>query len=318
MSTIAPAKPARSPRLIARLSAEALGMLLIVVAGIGVPIFTVPQTNPLSAPLAAGLAVTVSMLAFGHLSGGHFNPAITLGNVIAGRTRLAHGAAYIGAQLVGGLAGALVLFGIVRTVPKIDDSRAAFDTVAAGFGEHSLIQVPLAGVLLLEVIGVALLVGVFLATTSRTNSSRAMAPFAVGLTMAVLLQLGQSIGNVPFNPARATASAVFSSAWALEQLWLFWIAPLAGAAIAGLVVRGFADFSSDAAPRAVAAEVAEPDAASGETAARGHSIEAADDFDSWADASAGDGTSDTEPEAAPTSGKDDGDEARDFFDGKRG
>ena len=224
----------------ARLSAEAFGTLIVVVAGLGVPLFTIPQSNPLPAALAAGLALTAAMLAVGYISGGHFNPAVTVGNAIAGRIRLAHAAAYIGAQLVGAVLGAVALFGVLRTVPKINDSQAAFATVTAGFGEHSIIQVPMAGVLLVEVLGTALLVAVFLATTAGRNPARAAAPFAVGLTTAMLLQLGQAIGNVPFNPARATASAIFSGPDALGQLWLFWVAPVVGAAIAGLVFRGFA------------------------------------------------------------------------------
>jgi aquaporin Z len=106
----------------------------------------------------------------------------------------------------------------------------------------------MAGVLLVEVLGTALLVAVFLATTASRNPARAAAPFAVGLTTAMLLQLGQAIGNVPFNPARATASAIFSGPDALGQLWLFWVAPVVGAAIAGLVFRGFAQ--SNARPAA--------------------------------------------------------------------
>ncbi|MGO4803756.1 MIP/aquaporin family protein [Arthrobacter sp. 2MCAF15] len=228
------------PGLIARLSAEALGTLIVVVAGLGVPLFTIPQSNPLPAALAAGLALTAAMLAVGYVSGGHFNPAVTIGNVIAGRIRLAAAAAYIGAQLVGAALGAVALFGVLRTVPTINDSTGAFATVAAGFGEHSIIQVPMAGVLLVEVLGTALLVAVFLATTASRNPARAAAPFAVGLTTAMLLQLGQALGNVPFNPARATASAIFSGPDALGQLWLFWVAPVVGAAIAGLAFRGFA------------------------------------------------------------------------------
>ena len=103
----------------ARLSAEAFGTLFVVVAGLGVPLFTIPQSNPLPASLAAGLALTAAMLAFGYLSGGHFNPAVTVGNAIAGRIRLGEAAAYLGAQLVGALLGAVALFGILRTVPTI-------------------------------------------------------------------------------------------------------------------------------------------------------------------------------------------------------
>ncbi|MGO4491606.1 MIP/aquaporin family protein [Arthrobacter sp. 2YAF22_2] len=230
----------RRPGFIARLSAEALGTLFVVVVGLGVALFAIPQYNPIPSSLAAGLALTAAMLAFGYLSGGHFNPAVTVGNAIAGRIRPVEAAAYLGAQLVGALLGALALFGVLRTVPKLNGTQAAFDTVAAGFDARSVIQAPLAGVLLVEVLGTALLVAVYLGTTAGRNPARAAAPFAVGLTMAVLLQLGQSIGNAPFNPARATASALFSNPDALGQLWLFWVAPLVGAAVAGLVFRGFA------------------------------------------------------------------------------
>ena len=300
------------PGLLSRLGAEAFGTLFLVVAGLGVPLFTLPQSNPLPGALAGGLAVTAAMLAFAYISGGHFNPAITVGNLVAGRIGIAGAAAYIGAQLIGAAAGTLALFGILRTVPNIPDARTAFDTVTAGFGEHSVIQTSMAGVLLAEVLGAALLVAVFLGTTARRNIHAAAAPFAVGLAFAVLLQLGQALGNAPFNPARATASALFSSSWALEQLWLFWVAPIVGAGIAGLVFRGFAD----AGARSAAAD----------TEHAGAAPDAEDEFDDDSD------DSDEEPDAAetqtangrtasaerpagaPEAGRD---EARDFFDGPR-
>ena len=302
------------PGLPGRLSAEAVGTFFVVVAGLGVPLFTIPQSNPLSASLAAGLAVTAAMLAFGYVSGGHFNPAVTAGHAIAGRIRPAAAAAYVGAQLAGALLGAVTLFGILRTVPNIADTKTAFDTVAAGFGEISIIQVPLAGVLLIEVLGAALLVAVFLGTTSARNPSRLAAPFAVGLTMAVLLQFGQAPGNTPFNPARATASALFSSPDVLGQLWLFWVAPLVGAAVAGLVFRGFAQDTRSAVP-----------AAAGAAGAAGGDEQAQDeetDEEAALLAEAGDKPeSDVElPNAAmpaPAERRTADDEARDFFD-KRG
>ena len=290
------------PGLVARLSAEALGTLFVVVAGLGVPLFTIPQSNPLPASLAAGLALTAAMLAFGYLSGGHFNPAVTVGNAIAGRIKLVHAAAYLGAQLVGGLLGAVTLFGILRTVPKINDTRAAFDTVTAGFDEHSIIQVPMAGVLLVEVLGAALLVAVYLGTTAGRNPAKAAAPFAVGLTMAVLLQLGQAVGNLPFNPARATASAIFSGADSLGQLWLFWVAPLVGAAVAGLVFRGFAQTTVPAVSKTVPATDPEDQDDDGPAAA--------DAEETLAPARAQARTAQTR-----SAGRD---EARDFFDGKPG
>ncbi|OAE03613.1 aquaporin [Arthrobacter sp. OY3WO11] len=278
---------AARPGLLPRLGAEAFGTLFIVVAGLGVPLFTIPDSSPLPAALAAGLAVTAAMLAFAHVSGGHFNPAITAGHLVAGRIRAGAAAAYVGAQLVGGLSGAFALYGILRTLPGIADSRSAFDTVTAGFGEHSIIQAPLAAVLLLEMLGAAIVVAVFLGTPGRDirdGGSRSAAPVAVGLTFAVLLQLGQSVGNLPFNPARAVASAVFSSGWAVGQFWVFLAAPLLGAAIAGLVFRSFG-----AAADAGAGTVVQ--AGTGETNEAGESAETVETGSS---------------------------EAQEFFDGKRG
>lgn len=291
--------------LVARLSAEAFGSLFLVVAGLGVPLFTIPQSSPLPAALAAGLAVTAVMLAFGYVSGGHFNPAVTVGHAVAGRIRLADAAAYIGAQLAGALLGALALFAILRTLPSIQDSRTAFDTVTAGFGEHSIIQAPMAAVLLLEVLGAAILVAVFLGTTARNGLNKAAAPVAVGLAFAVLLQLGQSVGNAPFNPARATASAVFSSSWSLEQLWVFWVAPLVGAAIAGLVFRGFAVSTPAAGGTSVAVSADAADA----------DLEESDELEEAENLDGPEGSVASEPAVVPATKSN---EAQEFFDGKRG
>jgi aquaporin Z len=303
---------------VSRLTAEAFGTLFLVIAGLGVPLFTLPQSSPLPAALAGGLAVTASMLAFAHVSGGHFNPSITLGNLVAGRLRAGHAAAYVAAQLAGAAAGALALYGILRTVPSIPDTKAAFDTVTAGFGEHSVVQTSMAGVLLAEVLGAALLVAVFLGATARGNVHAAAAPFAVGLSLAVLLQFGQAIGNAPFNPARATASALFSNSWSLGQLWLFWVAPLVGAAIAGLVFRA-ATLVGEVAVAGKSAAAAVP---------AGDSVSDVDDdraVDGKADGSDGDhvnsGSGDVGSDAggsrkaAETRPAAPRDEARDFFDG---
>lgn len=312
---------ASRPGLLPRLGAEAFGTLFIVVAGLGVPLFTIPDSSPVPAALAAGLAVTAAMLAFAHVSGGHFNPAITAGHLVAGRIRAGAAAAYMGAQVVGGLVGALALYGILRTLPGIADSRTAFDTVTAGFGEHSIIQAPLAAVLLLEMLGAAIIVAVFLGASgregaagghnsseivvqdsrdTRDGTSRSAAPVAVGLTFAVLLQLGQSVGNLPFNPARAVSSALFSSGWAVGQLWVFLAAPLVGAAIAGLVFRSFGAAADAGAVPAVQAEAAKAGKAGDSSAAAGAA--AADDSTTPGTDEPGHGTS----------------EAQEFFDGKRG
>ena len=241
-----------------------------------------------------------------------------MGNAIAGRIRLADAAAYIGAQLVGAVLGAVALYGVLRTVPTINDSQGAFATVAAGFGEHSIIQVPMAGVLLVEVLGTALLVAVFLATTARRNPSRAAAPFAVGLTTAMLLQLGQALGNVPFNPARATASAIFSGPDALGQLWLFWVAPVVGAAIAGLVFRGFVQSARTSDPATAAVTDASPTRPVRRKPAAqsdGELTEADADGADFDDAGLADVTATTASASAAPAGND---EARSFFDRKGG
>ncbi len=296
-----------------------------MVIGLGVFIFTTSQTNAVPAPLASGLTVAAAMLAFGYLSGGHFNPAVTVGHVIAGRTKLVDGAAYLGSQIVGGLLGALTVFAVIRTVPGVADSRTFFDAAASGFDAHSSSQVALSGVLLIEVLGAALLVGIFLGVTGRRNPRKAAAPFAVGLAYAVLLQLGQPIGNLAFNPARATAAAAFGSGSGLGQLWLFWVAPLVGAAIAGLIVRGFGESTP-----AVVTEVGEPaisddaeplpsdawDEKSDDDDADAAGPESAAEVSAPASAPAEEPAE--APAPAPVEQKPDVDPAREFFDGKRG
>ncbi|MFK4638712.1 MIP/aquaporin family protein [Paenarthrobacter histidinolovorans] len=291
------------PGLLARLSAEALGSLFIVLVAVGVSILSNPAGAPLPAALTAGLTVTACMVAFGYVSGGHFNPAITLGNLIAGRIRAIAAVAYIAAQLIGSVLGAALVYVVVTTVPVLTDARVAFGTTAAGFDTHAPAQTQLAGVLLVEVVGSALLVAVFLGATAGRRALPSLAPFAVGLATAVLLQFGQVLGNLPFNPARATAQAVFSPSWAVEGLWIFWVAPLMGAALAGLAFRGFQGLSLPAG-----------------TAAEDHAGSDAinDDFD------AGTGTAEETVDAGaettpkPLPAKPANDDARDFFDGKKG
>ncbi|MFJ4027689.1 MIP/aquaporin family protein [Paenarthrobacter sp. NPDC089989] len=300
MSSPVPAPAEHSPGLMARLGAEALGSMFLVLVAAGVKIFLNPQSGPMPASLATGLAVAAAMIAFGYVSGGHFNPAITLGNLIAGRIRAVAALAYVVAQVVGAVIGAALVYFVVLATPVLSDPRAALGTVAAGFGEHSAAQTQMAGVLLVEVIGSALLVGVFLGATAGRRAVPALAPFAVGLATAVLLQFGEVVGNLPFNPARATGQAFFSPSWALEGLWLFWVAPLLGAALAGFVFRGF----SDAAATKPAMDEA-PEAEDGD-----------DDLDVQDDGTPVAAPADVP--AKPAGAAQSADDARDFFDGRKG
>ncbi|MDJ0321609.1 aquaporin [Pseudarthrobacter sp. PS3-L1] len=310
-----------SAGLLGRLGAEGFGSFIVVLLGLGLPLFILPQLSPLSSALATGLTISAVMLAFAYVSGGHFNPAVTVGHLVAGRIRLADAAGYVVAQVVGSVLAAVALFGILRTVPSIQDTRAAFDTVTAGYGEHAVSQMSWEGVLLVEVLGSAILVAVFLAATARDNRHRLLAPLAVGFTMAALLQLGQATGNAPFNPARATASSLFGSSWAVAELWVFWAAPVVGAVVAGLISRLIAgSYGASAAARDALRETDDADA-----------LEAFDAGDEPAEGTVAEDSQDTVTDRgagkrAPTSGPDASspavpaasatDDARDFFDGK--
>ncbi|MGR0159629.1 aquaporin [Paenarthrobacter nitroguajacolicus] len=316
MTSPAQAAPDHQPGLTARLSAEALGSMFIVVVAVGVGIFSNPSGAPVPVALAAGLTVTVAMLAFGHVSGGHFNPAITLGNLIAGRIRAVAAVAYLAAQLIGSVVGAALIYFVVTTVPVLKDARAAFDVVAPGFGEHAAAQTQMAGVLMVEILGSALLVAVFLGATAGRRAVPSLAPFAVGLATVVLLQFGQVLGNLPFNPARATAQAFFSSSWVIEGLWLFWVAPLLGAALAGLVFRGFQGLSE--------ANLAGPlELQAGQDDGVNEAFDA--DRDLTGEVTETGGSDERQAPAkkntvhpAPAAAAAAGDDARDFFDGKKG
>ncbi|MGJ3188641.1 porin [Paenarthrobacter nitroguajacolicus] len=307
MTTPVQATSDPQPGLIARLSAEALGSMFVVVVAVGVAIFSNPSGAPLPAALATGLTVTVAMLAFGYVSGGHFNPVITLGNLIAGRIRAVAALAYIAAQVIGSVVAAALVYFVVLTVPVLTDARAAFGSVAPGYGEHAAAQTQLAGVLLVEVVGSALLVAVFLGATAGRRAIPALAPFAVGLSVAVLLQFGQVLGNLPFNPARATAQAFFSPSWALDGLWLFWVAPLMGAALAGLAFRGFRGLSST--------NDSETGDLPGSSDGVNDAFDDADDLPEDIDAKDASPKAEAVLPAPAAPAKDD---ARDFFDGKKG
>jgi len=248
------------PSLAARAGAEALGTFVLVLASVGIAVYTILTTAAdLGIALGSGIAVLGAMLAFGHVSGGHFNPAITLGSAIAGRLRWADVLPYWLAQIVGAVAAAaVILVTIPSALPALVASGAAssrqtfFGGVANGYDLHSPLHTlsqgkvtfSLTSALLIEVVLAALLVAVYLGATKR-RADRAVAPVAVGLTFAVLILISLPITNGALNPARATAAALFSGSSALGQLWLFWVAPLVGAAVAALLYRVFSGTSEE-------------------------------------------------------------------------
>ena len=238
--------PLRRYGLVGRSVAEAAGSFLLVLVGLGVAFFN--PSGGLSAPLAFGLVLAAAMVAFGYISGGHFLPTITLGSAMAGRTDWKSVLPYIVAQVVGAVFAALILWVSMTGHPQIPDTQPFFSAVANGFAENSSTQFPLAGALLTEVIAAALLTAVFLGAGTRLSA--AASAFAVGVTYAALLTFLVPITGGSINPARSTATALFAESWAVGQLWLFWLAPLLGAAIAGLIYRSL-DLSGTAAVDAV-------------------------------------------------------------------
>jgi aquaporin Z len=238
------------PGLVARLGAEAFGTFFLVLAGLGVALYagiTGVGGGPLAVALASGIAFLASAIAVGHVSGGHFNPAVTFGAAVAGRTAWRDVLPYWLAQLVGGALASGLLFVAAASLPALaGKERTFFSSVANGFSVHSPIAAQtggegfgLLGALLIELVVTAVFVGVILGATDR-RSAHQQAPFAMGLTLAVGLLIAIPVTNGALNPARATAAAIFSESWAFTQLWLFWVAPLAGAGIAALVYRAFA------------------------------------------------------------------------------
>ena len=244
------------PSLFAKLGAEAFGTFTLVLVGLGIALYMSVSGvgGALAVGLGFGIAVLAAAIAVGHISGGHFNPAVTLGAAIGGRTAWKDVIPYWLAQLVGGIFAAAILFITIPaklpsllTSGKTETAKSFFSGVANGYGAHSPLAVASTGqvsftqvsALLIEVVVTAVFVGVILGATDR-RAVHVQAPVAIGLALAVLILVALPITNASLNPARSTAAAIFSDSWALGQLWLFWVAPLVGAALAGLIYRAFA------------------------------------------------------------------------------
>lgn len=181
--------------------------------------------------LAFGLTVMTMAYAIGHISGCHLNPAVTVGLVVAGRHPKSEAIPYIIAQVLGGLAGAGVLYLIASGKSGFD---AAGGFASNGFGELSPGKYSMVAALVAEIVLTFFFLLIILGATDK-RAPKGFAPIAIGLGLTLIHLIGIPVTNLSVNPARSTAPALFAGSAYISQLWLFWLAPIAGAALAGIV-----------------------------------------------------------------------------------
>jgi len=198
----------------------------------------------LGVAFAFGLTVLTMAYAIGHISGCHLNPAVSVGLVVAGRFPARDLVTYIGAQVAGGIAGAGVLY-------VIASGQAGFDTAggfaANGFAEHSPGGYSMVSALVAEVVLTFVFLMIILGATDK-RAPVGFAPIPIGLGLTLIHLIGIPVTNLSVNPARSTGPAIFVGGWAIAQLWLFWLAPLAGAILAGMVYPALASGEEAKAP----------------------------------------------------------------------
>jgi aquaporin Z len=181
--------------------------------------------------LAFGLTVLTMAYAIGHISGCHLNPAVTVGLTVSGRHPASEVIPYIIAQVLGGIAGAAVLYLIASGKP---DFTTASGFASNGYGEHSPAGYSMVAALVAEIVLTFFFLLIILGATDK-RAPKGFAPIAIGLGLTLIHLIGIPVTNLSVNPARSTAPALFAGGAFISQLWLFWLAPIAGAALAGIV-----------------------------------------------------------------------------------
>jgi aquaporin Z len=223
--------------MISKLSAEFIGTFWLVLGGCGSAVFAAAFPNLgigfVGVALAFGLTVLTMAFAIGHISGCHLNPAVSFGLWAGNRFKGSELPGYILAQLLGAIVAAAVLFFIAS-------GKAGFDLsggfAANGYAEHSPGGYSLGAAFLCEVVMTFIFLMVILGSTDK-RAPQGFAPIAIGLCLTLIHLISIPVTNTSVNPARSTSQAVFVGGWALSQLWLFWIAPILGATIAGFAYR---------------------------------------------------------------------------------
>ena len=222
-----------------KLGAEFIGTFWLVLGGCGSAVIAAAFPDVgiglLGVSFAFGLTLLTMAFAFGHISGCHINPAVSFGLWSGGRFSTFELIPYIAVQVAGGIAGAAVLY-------VIASGQAGFDVTAGfasnGYGEHSPGGDSLPAALVSEIVMTFMFLFIILGATDK-RAPQGFAPIAIGLGLTLIHLISIPATNTSVNPARSTGVAIFQGSWALSQLWLFWLAPIAGALLAGVVYRWF-------------------------------------------------------------------------------
>lgn len=221
-----------------KLSAEFFGTFWLVFGGCGSAVLAAgfPELGIgfAGVALAFGLTVLTMAYAVGHISGGHFNPAVTLGLWAGGRFSAKEVVPYIVAQVIGGIVGAAILYVIASGKAGFDATSSGF--ASNGFGEHSPGGFSLQAAIVAEIVLTAFFLIVIHGVTDK-RAPAGFAPLAIGLALTLIHLISIPVTNTSVNPARSTAVAIFQGTWALQQLWVFWVMPIIGGIIGGLIYR---------------------------------------------------------------------------------
>ncbi|QEE48081.1 aquaporin Z [Flavobacterium alkalisoli] len=221
-----------------KLVAEFIGTFWLVLGGCGsavlacsFPEFGIGFTG---VALAFGLTVLTMAFAIGHISGCHLNPAVSIGLCVGGRFSAKELIPYIISQVLGGMLAAYVLY----TIASGKEGFVAGGFAANGFGEHSPGGYSMSAVILCEIVMTFMFLIIILGSTDE-RAPKGLAPVAIGLGLTLIHLISIPVSNTSVNPARSTSQVLFADAWAVQQLWVFWVAPIVGAVLAGLVYKGF-------------------------------------------------------------------------------
>lgn len=230
------------------LMAELVGTFWLVLGGCGTAVLAGSVMGTLGIAFAFGFTVLTGAYALGHISGGHFNPAVTIGLVVGRKFEQRRAVGYIAAQLLGAILAAVVIFVVANGVDGFSASESGF--AANGFDDLSPGGYNLLAAAVIEVVLTAVFLVVILGVTSA-KASPGVAGMTIGLSLTLIHLISIPVTNTSVNPARSTSQALFAGTDYLSQLWLFWVAPIVGAALGAMLYRGLLEERDDA-PEAVA------------------------------------------------------------------